>query len=166
MAKYKKTGSIRSYKTLTTDEIISMVDQLICISKPFDKNGDMCYRKIEARLHLNIDGLICRVSFADTPEDKQYVSAFVLEVCGGDFCLRSGNSRYWNKNFVESLKLNLDFDGIMQGVKETYLFFSEELNFWNPADDQLVENAKLSYEWYLCEEIRLESPWYPEQLVS
>jgi hypothetical protein len=64
MIKQKETGRIRNYKTLTTEELIAMADHLVCFSKPVTKYGDMYYRKIEARLHPNINGLICRPLFS------------------------------------------------------------------------------------------------------
>lgn len=75
---------IRGIDTLTDKEIIRMVDHLLKVSRlkvhevELMESGDMYYRKIEVKSAPIVDGIICRVSYAEDVSFKKDVSCVHL----------------------------------------------------------------------------------------
>ena len=151
-------SEMRFLSTLTSDEIIAIVDVLAFCSRTVINGGDMRYRKIEAKLAPGVHKLSCRITYAESVNDQKEVLGFLIEHSFGDLIINPVNRQKYTQQFVDDFQITFDFGILEQSLKQNYLLFADTLRFWNPEPNNLIPNINLGSGWSTIEEFaRIDS---------
>jgi hypothetical protein len=149
---------IRGLTTLTNEEIIGLVNLLIPSSRlriegaSIIDDGDMSYRKIEAKLPQSHIGIIIRVTHSEEIDSEKEVTAFIVEEGLEDISIIPVNRTKFEKWYVNLIGITYDFSIIEQSCRKIYMYFAENLQLWNLSDIEVEVNKEISDVWYTVDE--------------
>lgn len=141
--------TIRSFETLTNEEIVGVVD-LLAVYTTLNRaengildGGIMSFRKIEAKMFDQSDGIMVRITCSEFLESEKEVLGFILEDGHDDVYIRPINRQVFVKEYIDEIGITADFGSIHQPLKKVYMFFAETLQMWNLGELELTVNECL-----------------------
>lgn len=149
---------IRGLTTLTNEEIIGLVNLLIPSSRlrmegaSIINDGDMSYRKIEAKLPQSHKGILIKVTHSEEIDSEREIAAFIIEESLDDISIIAVNRTKFEKWYVNLIGITYDFSLIEQSCRKTYMYFAENLQLWNLSGVEFEVNKDISDNWYTVDE--------------
>jgi hypothetical protein len=149
---------IRSFETLTNEEIVGVVDLLAVYTtlhrpeKGILDGGIMHYRKIEAKMFDESDGIMIRITCSEFESEKE-VLGIILEDGYDDVFIRPINRQTFIQEYIDKIGVTGDFAKIHQPLKKVYMYFAETLQMWNLGELELTVNENLKDDdWSVIDE--------------